>query len=118
MKLFNLYTVTTLFSTVRALKMPTKICKDCKHFIGDNIECRKFSDTNIITGKVTYSSARSVRDDIKKCGEDAVHFEENNFKIITVPYYFFKDNWPFIFPSVGLCFYCYSMLYILQRCFL
>jgi hypothetical protein len=95
--------------------MPTKICKDCKHFIRDNIECRKFSDTNIITGKVTYSSARSARYDIKKCGEDAVHFEENNFKIITVPYYFFKDNWLFIFSSVGLSFYCYSFFCILHR---
>ena len=118
MKLLNLYTVTTLFSTVRALKIPTKICKDCRHFIGDNIECRKFSCKNIITGKVTYSSARSARDDIKKCGKDAVHFEENNFKIITVPYYFFKDYRLIIFQSVGLCFYFYSMFSILNRCFL
>ena len=85
MKLLNLYTVTTLFSTVRALKMPTKICKDCRHFIGDNMECRKFSDTNIITGKVTYDSARSARQDEKKCGENAVLFEKNNFKATGTP---------------------------------
>ncbi len=115
MKLLNLYSATTLFSTVRALKMPTKICKDCRHFIGDSIECRKFSDTNIITGKVTYSSARYVREDIKKCGEDAVHFEENNFKIITVPYYYFKDNWPLIVPSGVLIFYFYSIFYIMNK---
>jgi hypothetical protein len=86
MKLLNLYRFTALFSTVRTSLIPTKkICKDCRYFIGDNLECRKFSDTNIITGKVTYDSARSVRRDIKKCGEDAIHFEENHFKIITVP---------------------------------
>jgi hypothetical protein len=72
---------------------PTKkICRDCKHFIGNNKECGKFGDTNIVTGKITYDSARSARQDSKMCGEDANLFEKNHFKIITVPYYFFKGN--------------------------
>jgi hypothetical protein len=116
MKLLNLYTFTALFSTVRPSLIPAKkICKDCRHFIGDNIECRKFGDTNIITGKVTYSSARSVREDNKKCGEDAIHFEENHFKIITVPYYFLKDNWIIFLPSSIIGLYFYALFYNLHN---
>jgi len=77
--------------------MPTKkICKDCKYFIGNAYECGKFGETDLITGKVTYLYARTIRGDKTKCGENAVDFEENNLKIITVPYYFMKDNWPII----------------------
>jgi len=80
MKILNLYLFTTLFSRARTSLIPTKkICRDCKHFIGDNIECGKFGDTNIITGKITYDSARSVREDEKKCGKNAVYFEKNHF---------------------------------------
>jgi hypothetical protein len=66
------------------------ICKNCKHFIGDTMECKKFSDVNLVTGEISYQSARWARSDEKKCGESAIHFEENNYKIITVPYYFIK----------------------------
>jgi len=93
MKLLHSYLFATLFSRVSSSLTPTKkICRDCRHFIGNNIECGKFGDTNIITGKITYESARSAREDNEKCGEDAVLFEKNHFKIITVPYYYFKDN--------------------------
>ena len=93
MKLLNLYAFTTLFSRGCKSLTPTKrICKDCRHFIGDNIECRKFGDTNIVTGKVTYERARHVREDEKKCGKDAIYFEENKFKIITIPYYIMMDD--------------------------
>ena len=116
MKLINLYVFTSLFSNCRSSVMPTKkICKDCIHFIGDNIECRKFGDTNIITGKVTYNSARSVREDKNKCGEDAILFEKNHFKIITIPYYFLKDNSHFLLPSGLLSLYFYALLYILRK---
>jgi hypothetical protein len=102
MKLLNLYAFTTLFSRGCKSLTPTKrICKDCRHFIGDNIECRKFSDTNIVTGKVTYECARHVREDEKKCGKDAIYFEENHFKIVTVPYYFVKEHWIIISPLIG-----------------
>ena len=94
MKLLTLFSVFTLFSTVHPSLMPTKkICKDCRHFIGGNQkECRKISDTDIITGKVTYKSARSVREDEKMCGENAIYFEENQFKMITIPYYIVLDD--------------------------
>ncbi|MEI6595863.1 MAG: hypothetical protein WCO28_09900 [Bacteroidota bacterium] len=102
MKLLKLYALSKLFSTACPSLMPTKkICRDCIHFIGDNIECGKFSDTNIITGKITYESAKSVRKDEQKCGENAILFEKNHFKIITIPYYFFKEQ-PIILTLCGV----------------
>lgn len=96
MKLLRLCILTRLFSNATPLSIPTKkICRDCRHFIGNDFDCRKFGDTDLITGKVTYRSARSIREDKKKCGEDAIHFEENHYKIVTVPYYFAK-NYSFI----------------------
>lgn len=116
MKFFNIYLLATLFSKVRPSLTPTKkICRDCKHFIGDNIECAKFGETNIITGRITYETARSARKDETKCGENAVHFEENRFKIITVPYYYFKYTWPAWLPVSLLGFYLYSLFYIIQK---
>ena len=99
MKLLNLF---VLFRQSHSLLLPTtKICKDCRHFIGNDLECGKFGDINLVTGKATYHSARTVRGDEKKCGEKAVYFEENHFKIITVPYYFVKD-WGVLFLSSSL----------------
>ena len=116
MKLLNFYAFSIFFPKVQSTLIATKkICKDCKHFIGDNIECRKFGDTNIITGKVTYNSARSVREDKNKCGEDAILFEKNHFKIFTVPYYFIKDNFLVLLPSSLLSFYLYILFYNLHK---
>jgi len=116
MKLLNLYVFSTLVSKTRSSSIPTKkICRDCRHFIGDNIECRKFGDTNIITGKVTHHSARSAREDEKKCGQEAVLFEKNHFKILTEPYYFLKDNWILLLPSGLACFYFYALCYIINK---
>ena len=107
MKLSKLYIVTRLFSTDRSSLMPPtkKICKDCVHFIGDSLECRKFGDIDLITGKVSYPYARTMRTDEKKCGQPATHFEENYLKIITVPYYFVK-NTSFIMLPIGLLGLC------------
>jgi hypothetical protein len=111
MKLLRIFAFTSLFSKVHPSLMPTKkICRDCIHFIGDNMECRKFGDTNLVTGKVTYDSARSVREDKKKCGEDAIQFEENHFKIITTPYYFLKSNLLLTLPVGFVGLYVYILL--------
>ena len=67
------------------------ICKDCKFLA--NSECRKFGDVNLVTGKVTYSLAKYIRSDETKCGIKGAFFEKNNYKIITVPYYFVKEYW-------------------------
>lgn len=116
MKLSNSYLFLNLFSKAQSSLMPIKkICKNCIHFIGDEIECRKFGDTNLITGKVMYDSARSVRENEKKCGIDAIHFEENHFKIITVPYYFLKNYWIILMPSSFFGLYFYILLQTFSR---
>lgn len=116
MKVLNLYLLTTFFSKVRPTLLSTKkICRDCKYFIGDTMECGKFGDTNLVTGKVTYPYARSTREDVKKCGEDAIHFEENHFKIVTVPYYFLKDSWILIAPCGLLGFYIFILFKTLHH---
>ena len=78
MKLLQLFVFSTLYYNSCSSILPMKkICKDCRHFIGDTIECRKFGDVDLVTGKVTYPSAKYIRDDSEKCGENATHFEEN-----------------------------------------
>lgn len=67
------------------------ICKDCKFLA--NSECKKFGDINLVTGKITHSSAKYIRSDESKCGIKGVWFEKNNYKIITIPYYFVKEYW-------------------------
>jgi len=77
-----------------------KICKDCKYFI-ENKECKKFSETDLVTGSKTYEYAKNMRNDITKCGMEAKYFEKNNYKIITEPYYYMKENiW--LLPSLLL----------------
>lgn len=119
MKLLNLFIYSIFFTKSQSSLLPTKkICKDCKYFIADNIECRKFSDTNIITGKITYDSAQSVRENQKKCGEDAIYFEENHFKFITVPYYFLRydNNWVrILLPTSFFSLYFYTLLNFINR---
>lgn len=116
MKLLNLFAFTSLFSKVHPSLIPTKkICRDCIHFIGDSAECRKFGDTNLVTGKVTYDSARSIREDIKKCGENATQFEENHFKIITIPYYFLKSNLLLTIPGGLVGLYIYLLIIQLHK---
>lgn len=102
MKISKLYSILPIltFGRTRSLIHTTKICKDCKYFIANKIECGKFGDTDLVTGKISYNYARSVRMDENKCGEEAKHFEKNNFKIVTVPYYFIVDILPFFFVFV------------------
>ena len=69
------------------------VCKDCKHFIVDKQECRKFKNIDIITGAISYDSARFARRNSELCGEKGLLFEKNELKVITEPYYFVKSNW-------------------------
>jgi hypothetical protein len=110
MKVFQTLLIGIALLSTSALQIPNKkICRDCKHFIANDWECAKFKDVNIITGKETFDSARSVRNNEKKCGDDANYFEENQYKIVTVPYYFLKEYWIFT-PIIGLsAFYFYKL---------
>jgi hypothetical protein len=67
-------------------------CANCKFYIPNKIECSKFGDVDIITGKYSYEPASSVRNDEDKCGEYAIFFKTNYFKFITIPYYFVLKN--------------------------
>ena len=63
MNLLYLFVFSTLCSNnLSSLLTTKKICKDCKHVIGDNIECIKFGDVNLVTEKVRYHSAKSIID--------------------------------------------------------
>ena len=103
MKFINSIQLISVASVIRPRLTNNKVlCRDCKHFIAKDWECGKFGETNIITGKESFDSARSARSDEKKCGEKAIMFEENRIKFITVPYYWLKGHWPIVI-SFGFC---------------
>jgi len=115
MKLLKLSLFATLIARTHTSLIPTKrICKDCRYFIANDLQCRKFGDTDIVTGKVTYEYARLVRINEKKCGDKAIHFEENRFKIVTVPYYFLKDKW-LLFLVVSIISFSASFNYFMSK---
>lgn len=72
------------------LHSTNKKCCDCRHFLADTNKCGKFGEMDVVTGKKEYDYAISSRRNEDKCGTNAVEFEQNHFKIITVPYYFLK----------------------------
>lgn len=80
----------------------SKICRDCKHYMG--MTCKKYYNIDIVTGKKSYYYARAVRENEKKCGEIALHFEKNHYKIVTRPFYFMKNN-----PELPITFGILSM---------
>ena len=91
------------------------LCRDCKHFIANDWECGKFGKTNIITGTESFDSARSARSDEKKCGENAIMFEENRIKFVTVPYYWFKGNWFILSPIGFVIFYFIGLAQLVAK---
>lgn len=97
MKLISFAMILPVIKTT--LITPKKLCKDCKFFIANEKQCMKFGNTDLVTGEQHYKLASYTRDDKDKCGEDAKYFEKNNFKILTVPYYFTLTYW-YIFPAI------------------
>lgn len=87
-----------------------KICRDCKHFTVPT--CKKYFITDIVTGEKSYYYARTNRENEKKCGENAIHFEKNHYKMATLPYYFIKNN-PIIFVPIGVLGYYICFLHYL-----
>jgi len=96
--LYYIFFITTIHSVkLNLIKNQNKpVCANCKFFIANKNLCRNFGNVNIISGEYTYETAISVRNDKDKCGEDAIFFKKNNYKFITVPYYFAIDNTLFI----------------------
>jgi|LakMenE18May11ns_1017448.scaffolds.fasta_scaffold9677393_2 hypothetical protein len=70
----------------------TPKCTNCKFFIPTNNKCSKFGEVDIITNEYKYEPAINVRRDDSQCGEDAIFFKQNYFKMITVPYYVLTEN--------------------------
>lgn len=76
MKVIRFIQLMSMAAAIRPRLTNNKLlCRDCKHFIANDWECGKFGETNIITGKESFDSARSARSDEKKCGENAIMFE-------------------------------------------
>ena len=92
--------------------MDIKICANCKHYTGSL--CKKFYETNLVTGEKSYYYANYLRE-TEKCGESAIHFEKNPYKNrITFPYYFVKHN-KLPCMLIGGCFSYVSFLYYLSK---
>ena len=88
---------------IRVITTSQLLCKNCKYFIADNKECGFFVNTDLVTGQKYYDSASNARSLDTKCGKYGKHFEYNNFKVVTVPYYFVKEFWGLlILPTIGV----------------
>jgi hypothetical protein len=109
MKLLSSIIIIYCINVNSKLITPKKLCKDCKHFIADKKECALFGDMNLVTGDHNLKYASSARNNKDYCGEDAMYFETNNFKIITVPYYFIKFWLPLTPVAIIMCFYFYQL---------
>lgn len=83
-----------------------KICKDCKFF--ENGLCKAKGDVKLVNGKITHNLAKYMRE--YDCGKNAVYFEKNNYKIVTVPYYFVKENKGYIAIISATILYCIAMI--------
>lgn len=98
MNIFTLYIFFLQFWLHQStLIQPKKTCADCKYFISNTMLCKKFGDINLISGKIVNEKASIIRYDANKCGIEGKYFEKNNFKIVTIPYYFILENGAFIF---------------------
>jgi hypothetical protein len=103
MKFLLLVVLILFFKNESTRILPRKLCKDCKFFIVHKEKCALFGDTDLVNGKKDYDYAKTAIYNKEKCGEDAKFFEENNNKIITVPYYFILSTLSY-WPVIGLFF--------------
>jgi len=75
---------------------PTKMCKNCKFYIPGVEKCSKFGDPDFVNGDHNYKYASIVRENENYCGMSGKLFEKNNFKIVTVPYFYVTQNLQFV----------------------
>lgn len=117
MKIYIIYIFITAIPNLDSHLLPIqnkKICANCKFFISNKKECSKFGDIDIITGKYDYENASSVRNDEDKCGEDAIFFKNNNFKIISIPFEFLLKNSKLFFSSLNAVFPLVILVILLE----
>lgn len=88
-----------------------RLCRDCKFYMGSL--CKKFREVDIVTGEKSYYYARNLRAN-EKCGINATQFEENKYKMITLPYYYTITN-PHVTISLVLAASYVSVLGMLLR---
>ena len=113
MKLLGVSLLLFITNTESNRIVPKKLCKDCKHYIAHKKECALFGDLDLVNGKHNYNYAKYARNNEDKCGEDAKFFEDNNNKIMTVPYYFvlnIASYWQ-LTPVIALGFFYINALY-------
>ena len=112
MKFIILNTFIMLITSIRTdLSTTKKICKDCKYFIDNTNKCKKYGEIDLVTGKVTNDLASNVRINKNYCGEDGIYFEKNNFKFITIPYYFLLEYWGYSPAILLISLYLYTSIY-------
>ena len=117
MKISLLVVLILLINTESTRILPKKLCKDCNFFIAHKKECALFGDTDLVNGKHDYNYAKNARNNENKCGEEAKFFEENNNKIMTVPYYFILNiasYWQ-LTPVIALGIFYINALYKLTH---
>jgi len=114
-RVISLSLLSRSLSTVPPSLSTQKYCKDCKFFITNRRECALFSEADLVTGIKSYQYASTIRNNDNKCGKDAIFFEENQYKVFTVLYYFIADYW-LLFSTVGLsAIYMVSALSLLVK---
>lgn len=72
----NFLQIFMLLNTVTNIQHP--VCRNCVHFIPSNIgsnKCGKFGEKDIVTGKLTFETARTCRAKDELCGIFGKHFE-------------------------------------------
>lgn len=111
MRLYKLLTTLNMLSPLLAKPIHgKKICRECKHFVSYGNECKKFGDMDLVTGIEYYESARNVRIDITKCGENGTLFEKNDFLFIRNTRDFASTYWPLAMP-IGMSAFCVFVFY-------
>ena len=110
MRLYKLLTALHMLSPLSAKPLHSKkICRECKHFVTYGNECKKFGDVDLITGIENYESARIVRGDITKCGENGTLFEKNDLLFIRNARDFALTYWPMTIPMALTAYYSFNL---------
>ena len=111
MAFLKLYSfVNIIMSNRPTLIKKNNLCINCKHLLSNNIECSKFGNLNVETGKKIYEYANYVRHDEKKCGKNGKYFEQINYNFITI-YYNYIRYYLIFTPGISIIIFYATKLY-------